>query len=555
MKAIRTILLITFLFIQGLGVAQITPAAENSIRQIEPNRIKADMTYLADDLLRGRQPGTIGFDLASKYVQSQFIAMGLQPGVDGQSYVQPVTLMKGNVDSRKSSLSLVVKGKEEALSYDLDFVLQPNLVNSVSEVSAPVVFVGFGVHAPELGYDDYEKIDVRNKIVVFFNQAPESFPSNERAYFSSAPVQYEEAVRRGAIGAITMQLPGEQRVSWEATVNRSKSGTIRWADKAGKAQNTFDQLKVIASFNSNNAEKLFVNAGKKFEAVVQSVRSNKPSSMALNLEAKMSVVSQTQVIQSSNLIGIIPGSDPVLKNEYVVYAAHVDHVGVGVPMQGDSIYNGAHDNASGTAILLEIARTYKKLAESTKRSIIIAVVTAEESGLLGSDYFASNPTIPRESIVANFSIDMPFFFHPVLDIVPYGAQHSTLSKPLGETARYLNLGIAPDPFPEQVVFIRSDHYSFIKKGIPSLFIKSGFKTVPEDKVDRSVTDVAWRQTHYHKPNDDMNQLFDFGGAATHVKVNFLTGYLVANDAERPQWNKGDFFGGKFGQQPVVIEKR
>ena len=555
MKAIRTILLITFLFIQELGVAQITPAAENSIRQIEPNRIKADMTYLADDLLRGRQPGTIGFDLASKYVQSQFIAMGLQPGVDGQSYVQPVTLMKANVDSKKSSLSVVVKGKEEALSYDLDFVLQPNFVNSVSEVSAPVVFVGFGVHAPELGYDDYEKINVKNKIVVFFNQAPESFPSNERAYFSSAPVKYEEAVKRGAIGAITMQLPGEQRISWEATVNRSKSGTIRWADKAGKAQNTFDQLKVIASFNSNNAEKLFVNAGKKFETVVQSVRSNKPSSMALNLEVKMSVVSQTQLIQSSNLIGIIPGSDPVLKNEYVVYAAHVDHVGVGVPMQGDSIYNGAHDNASGTAILLEIARTYKKLAEPTKRSIIIAVVTAEESGLLGSDYFASNPTIPRESIVANFSIDMPFFFHPVLDIVPYGAQHSTLSKPLGETARYLNLGIAPDPFPEQVVFIRSDHYSFIKKGIPSLFIKSGFKTVPEDKVDRSVTDVAWRQTHYHKPNDDMNQLFDFGGAATHVKVNFLTGYLVANDPERPQWNKGDFFGGKFGQQPVVIEKR
>ncbi|MEQ8425994.1 MAG: M28 family peptidase, partial [Cyclobacteriaceae bacterium] len=187
--------------------------------------------------------------------------------------------------------------------------------------------------------------------------------------------------------------------------------------------------------------------------------------------------------------------------------------------------------------------------------VIITIVTGEESGLLGSDYFASNPTVPRESIVANFAIDMPFFFHPILDIVPYGAQHSSLLKPLSATAKYLNIGIAPDPFPEQVVFIRSDHYSFIKKGIPALFIKSGFKSVPGDKVDWSVEDVAWRSTTYHKPNDDMSQAFDFDAAATHVKVNFLTGYQVANDPQRPTWNKGDFFGGKFGQKPVTIEKR
>jgi Zn-dependent M28 family amino/carboxypeptidase len=224
-------------------------------------------------------------------------------------------------------------------------------------------------------------------------------------------------------------------------------------------------------------------------------------------------------------------------------------------MKGDSIYNGAHDNASGTSILLEVARTYMRLPAPPKRSIIIAIVTGEESGLLGSDYFASNPTVPQGSIVANFSIDMPFFFHPILDIVPYGAQHSSLSKPVSMTAKYLNLGIAPDPFPEQVVFIRSDHYSFNKKGIPALFIKSGFKTVPEDKVDRSVSDLAWRSTTYHKPNDDMSQDFDFDAAATHVKVNFLTGFQVANDPQRPTWNTGDFFGGKFGQQAVKIERR
>lgn len=535
-------------------LAQITPDAENAINQVNPDHIKADMTYLADDLLQGREPGTEGFALASKYVETQFMSMGLLPGVNGKSYVQPVTLKKGIVNESRSSLVLVSKGDRTALVYDEDFMLQPNLVNAMSDVSGQLVFVGYGVHAPELGYDDYQKIDVKNKIVVFFNQAPESFPSNERAYFSSAPVKYEEAVRRGAIGAITMQLPGDQRTSWEAAVRRSKQGTSRWADATGKAQNTFEQLRVIATFNPANAEKLFVNSGKKMDAIINSIKNNKPQSLPLNIEARMSVSSETSSIATSNLIGIIPGSDPVLKNEYVVYVAHVDHFGIGVPVKGDSIYNGAHDNASGTSIALEIARTYKRLKEPTKRSIIIAIVTGEESGLLGSDFFASNPTIPPQSMVANFSMDMPFFFHPVLDIVPYGAQHSSLSKPLGEAAKYLNLGIGPDPFPEQVVFIRSDHYSFIRKGIPSLFIKSGFKTVESDKVDRSESDVAWRRTTYHTPQDDMSQDFDFNGAATHVKVNFLTGYQVANDPQRPTWNKGDFFGGKFGPK-VTIEKR
>lgn len=551
----RLILLALLFSCVQFSFAQITPAAEAAIKEIKPNHIKADMTYLADDMLRGRAPGTEGFALASKYVETQFISIGLQPGVNGKSYIQPVTFKKGVVEEAKSSLKLINKGSGTVLSYNEDYVLQPNLVNTSSTVSAPLVFVGFSVHAPELGYDDYNKIDVKGKIVVYFEAAPESFPSNERAYFSSGSTKFEEAVKRGAIGVIAMQMPGDQRRTWESTVNRSKSGMIRWTDEQGKAQNTFEELKVVATFNTANADKLFAQSSKKLEAVVASLKANKPMSFALNMDAEMKVATTTTSVETSNLIGVIPGSDPLLKNEYVVYAAHVDHLGVGVPMKGDSIYNGAHDNASGTSILLEVARTYMCLPAPPKRSIIIAIVTGEESGLLGSDYFASNPTVPKGSIVANFALDMPFFFHPILDIVPYGAQHSSLSKPLGVTAQYLNIEIGPDPFPEQVIFIRSDHYSFIKKGIPALFIKSGFKTVPEDKVDRAVSDLAWRSTNYHKPNDDMNQDFDFEAAATHVKVNFLTGFQVANDPQRPTWNKGDFFGGKFGTKPVTIEKK
>ncbi|MDH4295832.1 MAG: M28 family metallopeptidase [Cyclobacteriaceae bacterium] len=535
--------------------AQVTPAATKAVNSIDPDRIKADMTYLADDLLEGREPGTNGFALASTYVASQFKSIGLTPGVNRTSFVQPVQLLKGAVERKQSSLTLISKGREVNLKFDDDFILNPNLVDLRAEVSVSLVFVGFGVHAPELGYDDYQNIDARNKIVVYFNQAPESFPSNERAYFSSESVKYEEAVSRGAIGVISMQLPGDQRTSWEATVRRSKQGRIYWADKKGKAQNTFEGLKVTVTFNPEKADKLFVNAGQKPDVVIQSLKANKPRSFELNMDARIKVVTTTKAISSSNLIGVVPGSDPVLKNEYVVYAAHLDHFGIGEPVQGDSIYNGAHDNASGTSILLEIARTFKRLEVPPKRSIIIAVVTGEESGLLGSDYFANYPTVRSESIVANFSIDMPFFFHPVLDIVPYGAQHSSLSEPLGVAAKYLNLGIGPDPFPEQVVFIRSDHYSFIRKGIPSLFIKSGFKTTPDDQVDRSISDVAWRKTTYHTPQDDMSQPFNYEGAATHVKINFLTGYLVADKAERPTWKYGDFFGGKFGMKSGTPDQR
>ncbi len=545
MKKQVLLLLSALTFVPIIACAQINPEVEKTLYAIRPEAIKADMSFLADDMLEGRRPGTAGFAMASRYVETRFIAMGLHPGVGDSSYVQKVTLKNGTVKEDNSRLSLVIDGKTEALTYGKEFMLSPNPVDLVSEVNAPLIFVGFGVHAPELGYSDYGQTDVRDKIIVFFGGAPTSFSSAERAYFSSTAVKYQEAVKRGAIGAISLRLPGGRRFSWDGAVQRSRRGRLRWANEQGKSQNTFEQLKVIAAFNQDHAERLFYRSGKDMATAI--ANSQAPQSFPLNIEVRMKVETTVSRIESSNLIGVIPGSDPVLKNEYVVYAAHVDHLGVGAAAEGDAIYNGAHDNASGVAILLSIARTFQGLPEPPRRSVIIAVVTAEESGLLGSDYFATHPTVNRENIVANLSLDMPFFFHPILDIVPYGAEHSSLSKPLTAAAGYLNLEIGPDPFPERVIFIRSDHFSFVKKGIPSLFIKSGFKTVAEDPVDRSVSDLAWRSTTYHTPRDDMTQAFDFNAAATHVKLNFLTGYLIADEPERPVWNEGDFFGGKFGR--------
>ncbi|MFY7827016.1 MAG: M28 family metallopeptidase [Flectobacillus sp.] len=511
-----------------------------NLKNINPNAIKATMTFLADDLIEGRQPGTKGFAIASKYVETQMIRMGLKPAMPNGLYKQEVPLKKGIVSEKLSSMSL----DDESLSYGQEFIVSPYMSQAESTVSAPLVFVGYGISAPEMQYDDYKDIEVKGKIVVMFNAAPESFPSNQRAYFTTNPVKYNEAIKRGAVGIISVNLPNDKRSTWEATVRRTKQGTFKWINKEGQPNDAFPELKAVATFNPDKAEKLFAKSGKSFSDIVEKTKVGKSESFDLHISARIQVNTQFNFVAGSNLVGVIEGSDPVLKDEYIVYTAHLDHFGIGAPVKGDSIYNGAHDNASGVAILLEIAQTFKNLPSAPKRSIVFTVVTGEEFGLLGSDYFVSNNPLSGR-IVADLAIDMPFFFHPVLDIVPYGAQHSSLNEQVQKTAKLLGLGISPDPFPEQVVFIRSDHFSFIKKGIPALFIKSGFKTVPSDFEDRSKTDVAWRSSIYHTPQDDMSQAFDFDAAATHVKVNYLIGYYVAQDKKSPDWNIGDFFGGKF----------
>ncbi|MGX7687050.1 M28 family metallopeptidase [Flectobacillus roseus] len=518
------------------------PEVKN-LKNINPNAIKATMTFLADDLVEGRQPGTRGFSVASKFVETQMMRIGLKPAMPDGGYLQPVPLKKGIVSEKLTAMTL----GEETLTYGQEFIASPYMPQAESSVSAPLVFVGYGISAPEMQYDDYKGIDVKGKIVVFFNAAPESFPSNQRAYFTTNPVKYNEAIKRGAVGVISVNFPNDKRSTWEATVRRTKQGTFKWLNKEGQPNDAFPALKAVATFNPDKAEKLFAKSGKTFASAVESTKSGKAEPFDLNIQATIKVNTQFTSVAGSNLVGMIEGSDPKLKDEYIVYTAHLDHFGIGAPVKGDSIYNGAHDNASGVAILLEIAQTFKNLPEAPKRSIVFTIVTGEEFGLLGSDYFASNSPL-NGKIVADLAIDMPFFFHPILDIVPYGAQHSSLNQQVEKTAKILGLGISPDPFPEQVVFIRSDHFSFIKKGIPALFIKSGFKTIPSDTIDRSKSDVGWRSTIYHTPQDDMSQPFDFDAAATHVKVNYLIGYYVAQDSKSPDWNVGDFFGGKFGKK-------
>ncbi|GAB3690204.1 M20/M25/M40 family metallo-hydrolase [Spirosoma flavus] len=553
MRDLYTSLFIASVALLGPNVAKsqsnaIPAEAQQVVKTVRPEAIKNHMRILASDSLKGRKPGSRGFDMAAEYVVSQFKALGLQPAGENKTYRQNVPLGRWQVQEGNSSVALITKGEERPLIIGRQCILSPNPDLPTSEVNAPVVFVGYGVTAPELDYDDYKGIDVKGKIVAYFNGAPATFPSNQRAYYSSSKA--ENAVAHGAVGTVAFSMPTDLRNRVETAAPRARLGVYKWRDKQGKPQRTYPAIKGAASLSDSTARLLFAQAGTSFRDALEAAQKNRPQAFPLNVSIRMKT--QTDAVEEVagyNLVSLLPGTDPVLKNEYVVIVAHLDHLGITRPVKGDSINNGAHDNASGVAINLETARLFSSLPKAPRRSILFVCVTGEELGLLGSDYFASNPTVPKEKIVSNQTLDMPFFFHPLLDIVPYGAQHSSLDKEVSQAASFLGVQISPDPIPEQTVFMRSDHFSFVRQGIPALFIKSGSQT-GNPNLDGTKLNLSWRATIYHSPQDDMNQPFDFNAAAKHAQLQFLVGYLTAQADGRPTWNKGDFFGTKFGKEKM-----
>ena len=526
------------------------PELISALDSIHGSQIKQHMSVLADDRLEGRGLGSAGYDGALAYVETTLKLYGLQPAGQQGGFHQRVPLRNSIVTEGTSSMTVRFGAKTKTLTYGKDYLLGADLLRSeVSIADAPVVFVGYGVSAPTLGYDDYAAgVDVKGKVVAYLSGAPAMLPSNERAYYSSGAVKEADAAKRGAIGTISFTSPDDPRFRWDVSVATGKQGGFAWMDAQGNPNRGDASLRGSASLNHSGVEALFAGAPQAPAAVFAAAAKSTPQAFDLATRVSLVTHSTHRDVESANLVARLEGSDPVLKDEHVVYIAHVDHFGRGVAMNGDDIYNGAHDNASGVAVVLEVAHAYSTLKTRPRRSVLFLFVTAEERGLLGSDYFARNPTVPRSGIVADLALDMPFLYHPLLDIVPYGAQHSTLVAPVTRAAQHLGIAIAADPIPEQVLFIRSDHFSFVRQGVPSLFIKSGFQT-GDPARDGGKINAAYRRDVYHKPNDDMSQAFDFDAGAQHARLNFLTGWLVAEESARPAWNAGDFFGGLFGRAP------
>ncbi len=506
------------------------------------------MSVLADDGLEGRGLGTAGYEAALQYVEKTVTGFGLAPAGENGGFRQRVPLRNSVVVESGSSMKVRSAAGTKTLAYGKDYLLGADaLREQVSIEDAPVAFVGYGVSAPTLGYDDYGTgTDVTGKVVAYLSGAPAMLPSNERAYYSSGAVKEAEAIKRGAIGTLSFTSPDDPRFRWDVSVATGKQGSYAWVDAQGNPNRGDPALRGSASLNHSGVAALFAGAPKPAAEVFAAAAKSTPQAFDLTTRVSLATRSTHQDVESANLVARLAGSDPALEDEHVVYIAHVDHFGRGVAMNGDAIYNGAHDNASGVAIVLDVARAYAALPTRPRRSILFLFVTAEERGLLGSDYFARHPTVAKDGIVADLTLDMPFLFHPLLDIVPYGAQHSTLAAPVTRAAQHLGLAIGTDPIPEQVLFIRSDHFSFVRQGVPSLFLKSGFQT-GDPARDGAAINAAYRRDVYHKPNDDMSQPFDFEAGAAHARLNFLTGWLVAQETARPAWNEGDFFGGLFGR--------
>ena len=520
------------------------PEVAAALAAVTPAAIERHMRVLADDSMAGRAPGSRGFEAAASYAEGVLRDLGLQPAGENGGYRQAVPLRHSTVVEPESGMSVQTPAGTHDLTYDVDFYLGADpLRPSVALDDAPVIFVGYGVSASGLGYDDYADADVAGKVVLFLSGAPSSFPSDERAYYSSGATKTSEALGRGAVGTMTFWAPGDPRLRWDVNAARAKRGSFDWLDADGTPSRADEALMGSASLNHSAVDALFTGSPTPLEQAMERASSDRPQAFDLASRVSMRTVTEHADVNSFNVVAELEGSDPTLRDEYVTYVGHVDHFGVGVAVNGDSIYNGAHDNASGVSIVLETARAFTSLPTAPRRSVLFLIVTAEEWGLLGSDYFVEHPTVPRESLVANFSLDMPFLFHPLLDIVPYGADHTSMGDAVATAATHMGLGLGPDPIPEQVLFIRSDHFSFIRHGIPALFIKSGFET--GDERDGGAINTGYRQERYHTPFDDMSQDFDFESGADHARINFLTGYVIAQEDQRPTWNRGDFFAGLF----------
>jgi len=536
--------LFAFLLLAGLAVPAVfsqTPTLEKSVAQalrtVKPKGLKAHVQYLADDRLRGRMPGTEGYQLAVDYVTGQLREMGVEPAGENGTYLQKVRLRNARL-AEGATLALARPGGQPApLAAGRDYVIFPNPRQAEVTLDAPVVFAGFGISAPALGYDDYAGLDARGKWVVVLRGAPEKFPSTVAAHSQNLATLQETAARHGAVGLLigsaadSLPRPG-------AGIHSvlGPDGSLAVASYYAS-----DAIRCVALVRRSVLTGLLREAGQDLPKVLASLKAGRPASVALAPSLRAEYRSAYRDFDSYNVVGRVTGADPQLQSEYLVHSAHLDHLGVGVPVAGDSIYNGAHDNATGVASVLEIARLYARLDGKPRRSVLFVLVTGEEMGLLGSGYFARYPTVPAGSIIANVNTDMPTLIAPLRSAVALGAAHSSLQNQVAEACRYLDISLEADPEPEQNRFIRSDQYSFVAQGIPALHIKYGNQT-GDGKNNLNVQVQAWRAKYYHQPQDGLDGTFDWQAGRKYVQLNFLIGYLVAQAPSRPTWNPGDFFG-------------
>ncbi|HTU65902.1 MAG TPA: M28 family metallopeptidase [Steroidobacteraceae bacterium] len=491
-----------------------------------------DVKVLADDDMEGRRAGTPGHRRAAEYVAKQFEAAGLAPGGDG-GWFQPVHLESRTVREADSSLALVTPRGVEPLKFGDDAVLSLR-GNVAPHLEAPLVFVGNGLRLPQYRHDDLAGLDLKGKVVVFFNSAPKSVPGAAGAHFGSAPERWKQFRAAGAVGVMAIPNPFAMDLSWDRIAAQRNEPQMRLAPPAA---DLFPGMQIYAGLNPARFARLLEGTEFTDKALLDKLQKGVAlPHFDLKVRLRATIATDSKFVTSENVIGVLKGSDPVLAKETVALSAHLDHLGIAEEGEGDRLHNGAMDNASGVATLIDVARHLQSAGEKPKRSIAFAAVTAEELGLLGSRAFAEHPGNGM-NLVADINSDMFLPLYPMRHLLVFGLDESTLGGDARAVAAELGLRVQSDPQPQRNRFIRSDQYSFIRVGVPSLALKVGYlPDSPEAKID-----AQWFKERYHAPGDDLAQPVDFGAVGTYAEVMQRIALRVANAPQAPAWKKDSVF--------------
>ncbi len=519
----------TFVSVLALGLALVAGSvqAQTARDPAAEARIHADVAFLADDALEGRGTGLRGYDLAAQYVQTRMQGMGLTPGANG-SWRQPVTIARMGTEEATLSWS-PSRGTPVVWTSGVDALFGIARDARIAITNADLVFVGYGLE------EDYAGLNTHGKIVVVLQGAPAGMTGEEAQRAEQSKSRIAEA--HGADGVITVNTEASAARYTDALLRRFAGRTeTTWVGPDGPRRST-PGIRVTAFLNDAAAAALFAGAPKSYADIRAEAASGRPAGFALDGAASFEVHTRREDLQTSNVIGMIEGTDPVLKNEYVILTAHLDHLGMSTTGE-DRINNGALDNAGGVASMLEAARSL--VASPPRRSVLVVALTAEEFGLVGSDYLARYPVV--QNVVADVNLDMPILTYDFTDVVAFGAEHSTLGPLVAAAAQTEGVSLSPDPMPEQNVFTRSDHYSFVQAGVPSVMLATGYANGGE---------AAWGaffEHGYHKPNDDLSGPMNWTAAARFARVNAAIARAIADAGQRPLWYAGNPYGDRYAPE-------
>jgi Zn-dependent M28 family amino/carboxypeptidase len=524
----------------GIVVIAVLPVLAQTGNPISAERIREHDRFLSSDLLEGRAVGARGGNLATEYLATQFALAGAKPAGENGSYFQKVPLV-GIEPSAESQLSATTAGNTVSFQWLNDFVGVSEQQKPETQFEGEAVFVGHGISAPEWKWDDFKGVDVRGKVVVLFTNEPPSndpkfFDGRALTYYGRWTYKYEEATRRGALAVLIIHTTATAGYGWD--VVRSSWGRQQSYVALPAGQHA---LGLAGWITREAGQKLLALAGKNVDDLVAAAESRDFRPIPLGIRIRGDLRSRIHPLDTRNVAAVVPGSDPKLKDEVVVYTAHWDHLGLGEPVNGDAIYNGAIDNATGCAILLELARTWAALPQKPRRSALFLAVTAEEDGLRGAEYYATHPIFPTTKTAIDLNYDALYPWGRAKDIVINGAERTTVWPLAQSIARRLNLTVSPDSEPEQGHYFRSDHFAFAHVGIPAFSIDHAtqFAGKPADFYRKSWEE--FNEKNYHQPSDEFHADWDFTALQQAAEFGFLLGVDVANQDKLPDWRAGDQF--------------